>query len=986
MTKTPNRLFYTLKFNSSFIKAYKYNINLSFEECLKAGYVISLSDSQMLKTIRDITDRHIDREQLEVWFKERNDLKKGKNSSKKKQKLKEVQKKIYDMMYIPEYITVVIESEKDYERIFKKGFTYKGKKYFRGSCSASQARVSTIVFIQEDVLKEVKVRLNNGRDESHPLAASKYNAYFGLYSSASKPVTKPRFCIVPDYLSSREVDVSWSIETDWDKDDIIEDRTITNEFDRHDGCGLISPAMAEQWGKDIGEDYTPCQFCIRTSFTKGLVDEFDFVEFCRDEVDKPEEEKYLITDIYGKVRDLREVDVILTEGMAKLWDSWESQEVYEECCGKNGIDWRVTKYSPKKDKEAGLLNYQYLQTLNLDTSISETGEYSDDIKDICKDTIDYIQGVSLNDIYYTMLFCLGQKMNIEDIEHYMNSSDNYWIKSLILNHNLFNDKYTKEKIRDMIITRIEQACLGRLVVNGNYQAIVADPYALCQWITGQEVTGLLYDGEFYSDFWRTHDIDKFACARSPMTWRGEWAVVTNKYKPYANEDGVVSDEEIERAEKIAKYYRYNTSGIITNVYGIYTLTFAGSDFDFDILFTTDNKQIINNTYQGERVTLYDVPKPKKKPNLTEEDLYISDTFSFGQQIGPLTNISTSIYALLPKFKEDSKEYNKLIERLKQCCVNQSKQIDKTKIGQDVKCIPKIWITKQKPEEGDSEETLKEKEFYNSILADKKPYFFKYKYKQSNKDLRAFEAEALEYTQASYRKIPINKLVEMYNEDPTLLTEEELHYTKSYLDRYPMIDTPCIMNNICKYIESQNFTIKQKIRTSSEFDYKTLQSSNFDITNYKKQYVRIADIVAGTFKEWEAKAKAQKKTNLEKSLNDNFNIAKFDRKVECALLKQTLLNVINNEESLTNLLIYLFYVDKPSYSKSNLWNMCGKQIYENIKNKMTNKTFYFPVKNENGSLKFLYENYQIEKIELKEPVVVEENYEENNTAEEGILLI
>jgi len=281
----------------------------------------------MLKTIRDITGKQVDEEQLEKWFIERDRLKKSKSEKKEKvAKIKELQKNIYEMMYLPEYITVVMESVKDYQKLFKKGFLFNGSLYKRCSCSASQARVSTIVFVNASIKDELLKRLNNGRDESHPLAATKFNAYMGLYSSASKKVTKPRYCIVPDYCDFMDVDVDYSIETDWAIDDIIEPRTLNLEFNRFDGSGLVSPQMAEQWGKDLGEDYTPCQFVIRYSFTKGLVNEFDFVEWCRDELEgiKPEEEKYIITDIYGKKVDLREIDVILTEGMAKLWDSWVS--------------------------------------------------------------------------------------------------------------------------------------------------------------------------------------------------------------------------------------------------------------------------------------------------------------------------------------------------------------------------------------------------------------------------------------------------------------------------------------------------------------------------------------------------------------------------------------------------------------------------------------------------------------------------------------
>ena len=533
-----NRLFYTIKLTSSLLKEYKYNLSnlitirndsevakpLTFRDCLHAGLVVSLSDSQMLKSIRDITGQKVDYELLEKWYLERDRLKKSKNNTEaKRTKVRELQDQIYKMMYIPEYITVFMESVSDYEHIFKKGFIFCGRKYVRFSCSASQARVSTVVFVCEDIKDELKRRLDNGRDEGHPLAPSKYNAYFGLYSSASVKVTKPRYCIVSDFSSVKDVTLDYAIETDWDIDDILEERTLPIEFNRFDGSGLISPKMAEQWAKDLGEDYVPCQFCIRYSFTKGLLNEFDFVEWCRDELEgiKPEEEKYIITDIYGKKQDLREIDVILTEGMAKLWDSWISQEEYEKNCEINGIDMRVTKYAPKKDKEASTVNYQYIQTIDLD---------DDDIKELCQETIDYIQGVTYDNKDYALLFMLGDSMDEEDISQFMERSDNYWLKSLILEDNLFNDKYTKEKIKELIVKKIELACLGRIYVQGNYQAIVPDSFALMQVITGQKVTGLLNDGEFYSKFWEERGVDKFACERSPLTWRAETLVVENKYK------------------------------------------------------------------------------------------------------------------------------------------------------------------------------------------------------------------------------------------------------------------------------------------------------------------------------------------------------------------------------------------------------------------------------------------------------------------------
>ena len=183
-----------------------------------------------------------------------------------------------------------------------------------------------------------------------------------------------------------------------EEEDLMEGLAFDVGCTRCGGAGRISPQMAEVWARDIGEDYVPCQFWIRCSFTKGMVNEFDFVDWCREENGG----NYIITDIYGEPRDLREVDVILTEGMAKLWDSWPSQAEYERCCEENGIIWGVTKYAPKEDKEVLMTNYQFLQTLNLNDEM---------VRDLCQDTVDYIQGVSYDNIYYSLLFMMGENGN-----------------------------------------------------------------------------------------------------------------------------------------------------------------------------------------------------------------------------------------------------------------------------------------------------------------------------------------------------------------------------------------------------------------------------------------------------------------------------------------------------------------------------------------------------------------------------------------------
>lgn len=96
-------------------------------------------------------------------------------------------------------------------------------------------------------------------------------------------------------------------------------------------------------------------------------------------------------------------------------------------------------------------------------------------------------------------------------------------------------------------------------------------------------------------------------------------------------------------------------------------------YDFDIIATTNAEQFINGKYPNQRVVTYSAKKPHKKL-FTEEDLFHTDTFSFGTQIGQITNSTSSVIGLMAEFNPGSKEYNRLIDRVKMGCAAQSRQI------------------------------------------------------------------------------------------------------------------------------------------------------------------------------------------------------------------------------------------------------------------------------------------------------------------------
>ena len=142
--------------------------------------------------------------------------------------------------------------------------------------------------------------------------------------------------------------------------------------------------------------------------------------------------------------------------------------------------------------------------------------------------------------------------------------------------------------------------------------------------------------------------------RSPLTWRSE-----------------VNPLVFIKNDKTEEWYQYLNSGIIYNVWGVDCMLHADSDFDGDIVCSTDNQSFVNCRFTDEDYSLpitYE-KKTVEKRKVRESHLHKADIASFNTTIGQVTNYSTSFYDLLFKYKNDYSEYgrkcyNEIIERLK----------------------------------------------------------------------------------------------------------------------------------------------------------------------------------------------------------------------------------------------------------------------------------------------------------------------------------
>ena len=155
---------------------------------------------------------------------------------------------------------------------------------------------------------------------------------------------------------------------------------------------------------------------------------------------------------------------------------------------------------------------------------------------------------------------MGSNLDNEKLSNFLYNSKNNWLKSLIVDKNLIKDKYIREKIFENIKVKLDNACMGRILVDGNFQVIVPDSFAFMEHACGLEVKGLLNEGEYYSKYWVDRQVSRVDTMRSPLTYLSEHFVV-----------------DIKHNEMIDKWFKYSYTGFICNVWGEHTLRWAGSD-------------------------------------------------------------------------------------------------------------------------------------------------------------------------------------------------------------------------------------------------------------------------------------------------------------------------------------------------------------------------------------------------------------------------
>lgn len=788
--KVLQNLYYVYKIPSNKIKKLE---TYSFKDASRDGCVVSIGDNLVFAKIREYygeTGDHISLyNKVQDIRKEMKNIKKQPTCQGNIDKLKDLQHQLDKMLFIDDIVNIKVVTKKEYKQIARDGFDLNGKHYVRFMVGSGQMRRNTVSFINEELYDYMQEHLMCGLDKKiKNINLAKLSAYFALSFSSVLWVREPKVCVIKDFDTVIPNQKLNFIYKDDEGKNQVKEIYKDLKLNSCDGQGIISPEMAQNWAEDMHLNYVPCSFVVRTAFVKGNLVTFDFKEYARENgITK-------IKDRYGTEYNIDGIDVLLSESqfkMAKYYSAWEGYLSYHH---SYNLKWGVARYNKEFDDEYVLTNYQYIQVLDLDR---------EDIKGLVSYTTDWFKNICSGDKLYSLAYNIGIKNPEDSLSEIINSCGSAFTKAIVKNSKMLEDGYVQRKIYNSIKESIRQAKLGRIWVKGNYQFMISDPIAQVRNALGLSPDGELQANEVYSNFWNERNVSGEVCLmRSPLTHYSE-----------------INVERLAKTKEMEKWYKYIYSGVIYSIYDIATVKHADSDFDGDIVCSTNNEYFLKGAMRNEIPITYEkemVPTQRVTlPNFIRCDVKGLDT-----KVGQITNYSTSMIAMLPLFKgegqqEQLQEMQKRIKLLREI---QGAEIDKIK-GTTPPQFPKEWRYWVKIDKDDDDITKAEKYKYNSMVVKKKPYFFIYLYSTLMKEYKAYEKN---FNSISYKHFGMS-IKDLLRKENRSKGENKL--IRKYRKYSPVLETDCVMNNLCKEVESSDSDIKfhpSKISLLNEFaDYSNI---------------------------------------------------------------------------------------------------------------------------------------------------------------------
>jgi len=810
------------------------------------------------------------------------------------------------------YKTLCKDREKDDEKgvftleIFE--FDENGKKYVldtvrykRLLCGSSFVRNSKELYVKEEMYDYVMEVLLTGilNDVLFPAdKVAKYSTYLGLAATDSKPVSMPNVCVVKDFKKNvkdafdivektkvGDNDFKYKVINYADKKEETEE-----EINCFDGAGIVSYERAVIWAKELGLDYVPSSFQIRVlNGIKGNLYTFPVTEYIEYLEENGLDYKLKVNDLWGTLVDVKDqkIDVFLTESQFKfhgMYNSFEDWKKYFD----TPVEYNGHKYSrtfnisavsvdARKLRDELWSAYQPLQTLDFT---------DDEIVELAKPTVSMTKLIytDMNEfIKYRGLSILSDEEESDDEKSIISDKDliPWYYKALTLDDSLQYDPYIRKKIETDLESLKRHIFMGKILLNGNYQTAMPDLLALMEHIFGLPVVGILKKEEIYSNYWNVKGVKKVSIWRNPHI-ACEWF----------NAD-VVKNEQTER------WFKYQQTGIVTDIYSTIALRLGTMDFDGDTVASVNSDIIYNAVERAGIHTIKVVEKDgteiKKESTTTDkkktefhinnfDKIMHTNKLGFSNNIGDVTNKVTVLWGAFGDTKTD-KEKKQISNYIKIMSVVNQLIIDFVKTGIKVP-IPK--------------------DILNIVSKSKKPAFM-----QNKKGRWVDDKKVLANAQKfDYLLEDVAKEQKMDTED-FVNSQKRYEFTNGTIDR--------LYNYLLEKISHIEFDFQSSTQecqfTKLLKNIPYIYNATYPKVKEKLEYLQEKHNIICGKKYYDEKESSSIDTST-------WRFARF-----YSYCEEELTNVCKDRKKLLNYLIYLYYIDEKfcNSDKSILWNVFGKDI-------------------------------------------------------------
>lgn len=452
----------------------------------------------------------------------------------------------------------------------------------------------------------------------------------------------------------------------------------------------------------------------------------------------------------------------------------------------------------------------------------------------------------------------------------------WYYKALALDDSLQYDPYIRKKIENDLESLQRRIFMGKIILNGNYQTAIPDLLALMQHICGMPVVGALKKGEIYSNYWNIKEVEKVSIWRNPHI-ACEW--VNAK---------IVNNEDTE------KWFKYQNSGIVTDIYGTLALRLGTMDFDGDTIASIHSDIIYNAVERADIHTIKFMPykdenavdKEKKKFHINDfEKILYTNKLGFQNNIGDVTNKVTVLWALYGDTK-DKRERKKISDSIKIMSAINQLIIDFVKTGTKVP-IPK--------------------DILSMVFGAKKPAFMQNK-KGRWVDDKKTESNAKNFDFA---------LAEMADRNEELVSDEFIRGQKKYELTNGTVD------RLYKYLSETLSEIKLQFESSAQECQFTKLLKEIPYI-YNATYPKVEKQLRELLKMHNTICGRKYYDEKESSRVDD-SVWRFDRFY--SYCENELMQICPDRKTLLNYLIHLFYTNGDFYNcdKAILWNAFGEDI-------------------------------------------------------------